>query len=135
MQFMATASQIQTHTASAAPAAIGPYSHATSLGDLVFCSGQIPLDPAHGRLVGDAVDEQTRQVLANLKAVLEAAGSGLDHVLKATVFLTDMGDFPIVNALYAEAFGDHRPARSTIQVAALPAQAKVEIEAIAARAN
>lgn len=131
---MASSSQLQTHTAAAAPAAIGPYSHAVSRGDLVFCSGQIPLDPADGRLVGDAVDQQARQVLANLKAVLEAAGSAMDRVVKTTVFLTDMGDFPIVNALYAEAFGDHRPARSTIQVAALPAQARVEIEAVAVRA-
>jgi len=132
---MAPTTQLQTHTAAAAPAAIGPYSHAVSCGDLVFCSGQIPLDPSAGRLVGEAVDDQTRQVLANLKAVLQAAGSAMDQVIKTTVFLTDMGDFPIVNALYAEAFGDHRPARSTIQVAALPAQARVEIEAVALRAG
>lgn len=126
---------INTFNAPDAPAAIGPYSHATGFGDLVFCSGQIPLEPTTGRLVADDVEAQTRQVLANLRAVLAAAGSGLSHVLKATVFLTDLGDFPVMNALYTEAFGDHRPARSTFQVAALPAGAKVEIEVVAVRAN
>ena len=124
---------ISKFNAADAPAAIGPYSHATGFGDFIFCSGQIPLDPGSGRLVGDDVEAQTKQVLANLRAVLNAAGSDLQHVLKATVFLADMGDFPIVNALYAEAFGDHRPARSTVQVAALPAQARVEIEVVAVR--
>ena len=114
-----------------APSAIGPYSQAIVQGGLVFASGQIPL-LVDGTLVEGGIQIQTEQVLANLRAVLEAAGSDLDKVLKTTVFLTDLNDFGLVNGLYAEAFGDHAPARSTVQVAALPRGAKVEIEAIAA---
>ena len=115
-----------------APAPVGPYSQAIVLGDLVFASGQIPLDPETGQRIGDDIEAQVQQVLANLAAVLEAAGSGLDNVLKTTVFLTDLTLFPKVNALYAEAFtADPAPARSTIEVSALPLGALVVIEAIA----
>jgi 2-iminobutanoate/2-iminopropanoate deaminase len=115
-----------------APQAIGPYSQAIVLDSLVFCSGQIPLRPDGTLEVGD-VAMQTRQVLTNLRAVLEAAGSPLDHVLKTTVFLADMNDFAAMNDVYAEFFGAEPPARSTIQVARLPRDARVEIEAIAVR--
>src|SRR5271165_1929635 len=115
-----------------APAAIGPYSQAIASSGLVFVSGQIPLR-VDGSLAEDGIEFQTRQVLADLRAVLEAAGSGLDKVLKTTVFLTDLNDFGLFNGLYAEAFGEHAPARSTVQVVALPRGAVVEIEAIAAR--
>lgn len=116
-----------------APAAIGPYSQAITLGELVFCSGQIPLRP-DGTLQEGDVAEQTRQVLANLVAVLRAAGSSPDLVLKTTVFLQDMNDFAEMNAVYSEFFTAQPPARSTIQVARLPRDVRVEIEAIAARA-
>ncbi len=115
----------------AAPAAVGPYSQAVVAGGLVYTAGQVGLDPAAGAMVEGGVEAQTRQVLANLAAVLAAAGSGLDRVVKTTVFLADMGDFKAMNAVYAEAFGDHRPARSTVQAAALPLGARVEIEAVA----
>ena len=99
----------------------------------MFCSGQIPINPASGNI--DSVDAagQTMQALLNLRAVLEAAGSGLDKVVKTTVFLTDLGDFPVVNKVYGEMFGAHKPARSTVQVVRLPKCAKVEIEAIAVK--
>lgn len=113
-----------------APAAIGPYEQAVRLGDLIFASGQIPLSPDGVMREGDAA-EQARQVFDNLRAVLAAAGSSLQRVVKATVFLADLEDFSSVNAVYAEAFGDHRPARSTVQVARLPRDARVEIEVIA----
>ena len=115
-----------------APGAIGPYSQAIVHGGLVFASGQIPLR-VDGSLVEGGIEAQTKQVLANLLAVLEAAGSGLGKVLKTTVFLTDLKDFGVFNGLYAEAFGQHAPARSTVQVAALPRGAVVEIEANAVR--
>lgn len=114
-----------------APEAIGPYSQAVTAGDFVFCSGQIPLDPATMTLVGDTVAEQTSQVLKNLDGVLKAAGSGADKVLKTTVFLKDMNDFVEMNNVYAEFFGDHKPARATIEVARLPKDVLVEIECIA----
>ncbi len=98
---------------------------------LVFCSGQIPLNPRTGRIETANAAEQTMQVLLNLRAVLEAAGSGLGKVVKTTVFLTDIGDFPAVNKVYAEMFAGHAPARSTVQVARLPKTAKIEIDAIA----
>ncbi len=113
-----------------APAAVGPYSQAVRVGDLVFTSGQIGINPLTGQLrVG--VEEQTRQVLANLAAVLEAAGSHMDAIVKTTIFLTDIAQFSTVNQIYAEAFSDDPPARSTVQVAALPLGAQVEIEAVA----
>ncbi len=114
-----------------APEAIGPYAQAIVANGLVFCSGQIPLNPKSGVIEVAGAAEQTMQVLLNLRAVLEAAGSGLSQVVKTTVFLTDIGDFPTVNKVYAEFFGGHTPARSTVQVARLPRGAKVEIEAVA----
>ncbi len=114
-----------------APAPIGPYSQAVKTGHLLFTSGQIPIDPLTGDMVEGGIREQTIQVLENLKAVVEAAGATLDDAIKTTVFLSDMGDFPVVNDIYAEYFGeDHAPARSTIQVAALPKGSLVEIEAV-----
>ena len=118
-------------TAKGAPEAIGPYSHAIRSGSLCFTSGQIPVDPSTGSLVEDDITSQTRQVLTNLKTVLEAAGLDLKDVVKTTVYLKDMSEFPILNAIYAEYFGEHAPARSTIQVAALPLDCRVEIEAVA----
>jgi len=119
----------------AAPAPVGgaPYNQALVFGELVFCSGQTGLDPVTSAMAQGGVEAETRQVIANLAAVLEAAGSGLDRVLKTTVFLTDMGDFAAMNAIYAELFRDPLPARSTVQVAALPVGAVVEIECIARR--
>jgi 2-iminobutanoate/2-iminopropanoate deaminase len=116
-----------------APAALGPYSAAISVGDLVYTSGQIPIDPATGELAEGCAACQTKQVLANLSAVLEAAGLGLDDVVKTTVFLADMADFAKMNGAYAERFAEPFPARSTVQVAALPKGARVEIEAVAVR--
>ena len=120
---------------SSAPAAIGPYSQAIASGNLVFASGQIALDPASGQLVQGDVREQTRRVLENLKAVLSAAGSSLEQVVKTTVFLTRMADFAAMNEVYAEYFSQSPPARSTIAVAELPRGAQVEIEAVALRAG
>ena len=115
-----------------APAPVGPYSQAVRAGEWIFASGQIPLDPATGELVGGEIEDEARQVLANLAAVLEAGGSGLDRVVRATVYLTDLSLFPRVNAVYAEAFhADPAPARATVEVAALPLGARVEIDAIA----
>jgi 2-iminobutanoate/2-iminopropanoate deaminase len=114
-----------------APAAIGPYVQAVACDGFLFCSGQIALDPGTGDMVGDTAAAQARQVLVNLRAVLEAGGSGLDRVVKTTIFLADMGDFAAVNEVYAEAFSGHRPARATVAVAGLPKGALVEIEAIA----
>jgi len=115
-----------------APEPIGPYNQAVKSGHLLYTSGQIPIDPTTGEMVSSGIREQTIQVLENLKAVLEAAGSTLDDTIKTTVFLADMADFPELNTIYAEYFGeDNAPARSTVQVAALPKGALVEIEAIA----
>jgi 2-iminobutanoate/2-iminopropanoate deaminase len=116
-----------------APAAIGPYSQAIVLGELVFTAGQIPLDPQAMEIVGQNVAEQTEQVMKNLQAVLQAAGSDLGRVVKTTVFLANMGDFPAMNEVYAKHFGSHKPARSTVQAAALPKGALVEIDAMAVR--
>jgi len=113
-----------------APAAVGPYSQAVRVGDLVFTAGQVALDPATGKLVEGGIEEQTRQVLQNLAAVLEAAGSSLDRVVKTTVFLKDMSNFAAMNAVYAEFFPTDPPARSTVEVSALALGALVEIEAI-----
>ena len=125
---------ITEYYTSDAPEAIGPYSQAVEANGLIFCSGQIPINPATGNIEVVGAAEQTMRVLLNLRAVLEAAGAGLDKVVKTTVFLTDIGDFPAVNKVYAEMFGDHKPARSTVQVARLPKCAKVEIEAVAVKA-
>ena len=115
-----------------APAAIGPYSQAIRAGQFVFLSGQIPLDPSSGALVGgDDVEAQTVQVMKNLEAVLKAAGSSFGQVVKATIFLTDLGDFAGMNEVYARHVGDAPPARATVEVSALPSGARVEIEAIA----
>ncbi|TMV44315.1 RidA family protein [Paenibacillus mesophilus] len=115
-----------------APAAIGPYSQAVTLGDLIFTSGQIPLDE-NGQLVEGGIEEQTHQVFRNLSAVLEAAGSTFANVVKATVFIKDMNQFAAVNQIYASYFGDHKPARSTVEVARLPRDVLVEIELIATK--
>lgn len=114
-----------------APGAVGPYSQAIVAAGLVYSAGQVGLDPALGKLVDGGVTEQTRQVFKNLRAVLDAAGSGLDQVLKTTVYLADMADFQAMNTVYAEAFGTHRPARSTVQAAGLPLGARVEIDVVA----
>jgi len=115
----------------AAPPAIGPYSQAIVSGHLIFCSGQIPLDPATGEIVEGGIEEQTHRVLKNLRAVLESAGSGLEQVLKTTVFLKRMDDFAAMNAVYATYFPDAPPARSTVEVARLPRNVLIEIECIA----
>ena len=114
-----------------APAAIGPYSQAVRLGNLLFCSGQIPLDPATGQLVTGDIAAQTRQVFANLGAVLAAAGASFDQVARTTVYLADMTDFAAMNDVYGTFFRDPAPARSTIQAAGLPKNARVEIDVIA----
>ncbi len=116
-----------------APKAVGPYSQATVAGDLIFCSGQIPLDPATGELVAGDIVVQTRRVLDNLAAVLIAAGSDLSRVLKTTVYLADLADFTAMNEEYGRRFGEHRPARATIEAGKLPRGAKIEIECIAAK--
>jgi 2-iminobutanoate/2-iminopropanoate deaminase len=114
-----------------APAALGPYSQGVASGNLLFVSGQTPIAPATGALVAGDIEAATRQVIKNIQAILQAAGADLEHVLKTTVFLTDMGNFKRMNAVYAEYFTGTPPARSTIQVSALPMNAEVEIEAIA----
>lgn len=128
-------------TTDAAPAAIGPYSQAVRTtqapaapGGLIFTSGQLPIDPATGTFVPGGIAEQTTQVLKNLQAVLEAGGSSLAHVVKTTVFLKDMNDFTAMNTVYASFFPSHPPARSTVEVARLPKDALVEIEAVAVTA-
>jgi 2-iminobutanoate/2-iminopropanoate deaminase len=114
-----------------APAAIGPYSQAVRAGNLVFVSGQIPLDPATEQLVGGDIGVQTEQVLENLAAILEAAGSSLAQVVKATVYLRDLGEFGRMNEVYAKFFRENPPARATVQVARLPREAAVEIDVVA----
>ena len=114
-----------------APAAIGPYSQAIKAADLVFISGQIPLDPASGEIAGASIEAQTERVMKNLAAVLKAAGSGLDKVIKTTIYLTDLSDFAVVNEIYGSYFNDSPPARATIEVSGLPKGVKVEIDAIA----
>ncbi len=116
---------------SKAPEAIGPYSQANKVGNMLYCSGQIPLNPQSMKMEAETIDDQTRQVLENLKAVLEAAGSSLDNVVKATCYLSDLAHFARFNAVYEEYFGQSKPARVTIQVAALPLGALVEVDAIA----
>jgi 2-iminobutanoate/2-iminopropanoate deaminase len=122
--------QPQTIHTEKAPAAVGPYSQAVKVGHFVFTSGQIGINPLTGQL-RMGLEEQTHQVLANLAAVLEAAGSGMDKIIKTTIFLTDISEFSTVNSIYAEAFSAEPPARSTVQVSALPIGALIEIEAVA----
>ena len=117
--------------AAPAPFQGAPYSQAVRAGDFVFVSGQLALKPDHAEIVGETIQEQTEQVFANLRAILEEAGSGLDRLVKMTVFLTDLGDFAGMNEVYAQHVGAQPPARATIEVAALPSGAKVEIEAVA----
>ncbi len=124
----------ETIDASAAPAAIGPYSHAVRCGELLFCSGQIPLDPASGELVGTTPAEQARRCLENLRGVCAAAGASLGDAVRTTVYMTDLGAFAEVNEVYAEFFSSAPPARVAIGVAALPRGAQVEIDAIVALA-
>jgi len=114
-----------------APAAIGPYSQAIRSGNFIFCSGQIPLDPKSGEMVADDIGAQTRRVLDNISGLLKAEGLSLGDVLKTTIFLTDLGNFQIVNEIYGSYFNNQPPARSTVQVSALPKGAKIEIEVIA----
>ena len=116
---------------SEAPAAVGPYSQAVRAGSLVFCAGQIPLDPKTAQIVSGDIGEQTRRVLDNITAVLKADGLTFEHIVKTTIFLTDLGDFQTVNEIYGSYFKQQPPARSTVQVSALPKGARVEIEAIA----
>lgn len=122
---------IKTVSTDNAPKAIGPYSQAVSANGLIFCSGQIALDPKSGNIVGATAAEQATQVMKNLAAVLEAGGSTLSQVVKTTIFLKNMADFAAVNEIYAKAMGDHRPARATIEAARLPKDALVEIDCIA----
>ena len=114
-----------------APAAVGPYSQAVRIGDLVYSAGQIPLNPETGKLVEGGIEAQTRQVMQNLIAVLEAAGTSLTNVVKTTIYVTDLGDFATLNQVYGSYFDSNPPARSTVQVAALPLGANVEIEVVA----
>ena len=121
-------STIQTKNA---PAAIGPYSQAVRHGSWIFCSGQVPIDPDTGALVPGDIRQQTKQVMKNLDAVLKEGGAGFEHVVKTTIYLANLADFAAVNEIYAEAFPQNPPARATVQVAALPLRARVEIDAIA----
>lgn len=114
-----------------APAALGPYSQALKVNGFIYCSGQIPINPASNAVEAVSIEDQTRQAITNLKNVLEAAGSSLANVVKTTVFIKDMNDFVALNGVYAEMFGDTKPARSCVEVARLPKDVKVEIEAIA----
>ncbi len=123
--------EVKTIATDRAPQAIGPYTQAVSTGGVMYLSGQVALDPASGELVGGAIEEQAARALENLGAVLAAAGSGFDRVLKTTVYLIDMNEFAAMNAVYARYFGDSRPARATVQVSGLPKGARVEVDAIA----
>ncbi len=122
---------MQTVSTANAPAAIGPYVQGNLVGNLFFASGQIPLDPATGTMVGETIEEQTTQVMANVAAVLEAAGSDFNHVVKTTCYLTDMANFAAFNGVYGNYFPEAKPARSCVAVAALPKGALVEVEVIA----
>lgn len=121
----------KTITTASAPGAIGPYSQAVRSGGFLFCSGQIPLDPGTGKMVEGGIEAQTERVLKNLEAVLAAGGASLAKVVKTTVYLADLGDFPAMNAVYGKFFPSQPPARATVQAAKLPAGAMVEIDAIA----
>jgi 2-iminobutanoate/2-iminopropanoate deaminase len=122
---------MQTHHTDHAPAAIGPYAQAVSQGGWLFTSGQIALDPESGKIVEGGFEAQAKQVLKNLTQVLASTGCGFSDVVKATIYIVDMADFPKLNELYGEALGGHRPARSTVQVAALPMGGLVEIDLVA----
>lgn len=122
---------IQVVHSDKAPKAVGPYSQAMLHAGMLYTSGQIGLDPLAGALVGEGVEAQAEQVMKNLSAVLKAAGAGVSDIIKVNIYLTNMGDFPLVNALYADWLGEHRPARATVAVAALPLGAKVEMDLIA----
>ena len=122
---------MKTISTANAPAAIGPYAQGNIAGGLLFASGQIPLDPETGEIVGSTIEEQTAQVMKNVAAILEAAGTDFDHVVKTTCFLNDMNDFAAFNAEYAKSFGEVRPARSAVAVEKLPKGARVEVEVIA----
>ncbi|MEO7795449.1 MAG: RidA family protein [Thermoanaerobaculia bacterium] len=122
---------IRSYHTAAAPEAIGPYSQAVSVAGMLYTSGQTGLDPATGALASGGFEGQAEQVFANLGQVLESAGASFSDVVKATVYLTDMADFPVLNRIYARVFGDHRPARSTVQAAALPKGGVVEIDLVA----
>ena len=122
----------QTIATPGAPRAIGPYSQGIKANGFVFTAGQVGFDPESGELVDGGIAEQTHRVLQNLRAILRAGGTDVDQVVKTTVFLVDLADFALMNEVYAEFFGDHRPARSTVAVASLPRGARVEIEAVAA---
>ena len=123
---------IETIFTEAAPKALGPYSQALKVNGFVYCSGQIPINPATGTVEAETIEDQTRQVIKNLAGVLEAAGTSLSAVVKTTVFIKDMNDFAALNKVYAEMFGDTKPARSCVEVARLPKDVLVEIECIAA---
>jgi 2-iminobutanoate/2-iminopropanoate deaminase len=123
--------EIQVIHSDQAPKAVGPYSQAMMHDGVLYTSGQIGLDPAAGALVGEGVELQARQVTKNLSAVLDAAGGSISDIIKVNIYLTDMGDFPLVNAIYADWLAEHRPARATVAVAALPLAAKVEMDLIA----
>ena len=122
---------IETIATESAPKALGPYSQALKTGGFIFCSGQIPINPATNSVEATTIEDQTRQSITNLRNVLEKAGSSLSNVVKTTVFIKDMNDFAALNAVYAEMFGDTKPARSCVEVARLPKDVKVEIECIA----
>lgn len=132
---MESASSLRMVATSDAPAAIGPYAQAIATGGLVYTSGQIPLDPRSMEIVSGGIVEQAERVMTSLAAVLTAAGSSMDRVVKTTCFVTDLGDFAAFNEVYHRHFGDHRPARSTVQVAALPRGVKLEVECIASIAS
>lgn len=123
--------KLQALSTDKAPTAIGPYSQTVRFGNMLFCSGQIPLDPASGEIVAGGISDQTERVMNNIAAVLTAAGVGFDDVIKTTIYLVDMADFAAVNEVYGKCFSSHKPARSTVAVKALPRGALVEIEIIA----
>lgn len=124
--------KLEIITTDKAPAAIGPYSQTVKFGNLLFCSGQIPLDPSTGEIVSGDIKAQTERVMNNIASVLSAAGAGFDDVIKTTIYLVDMGDFASVNDIYGRRFQNHKPARSTVAVKGLPRGALLEIEVIAA---
>ena len=129
----ALSAQIKNVSTPEAPAAIGPYSQAVVVGNLVFLSGQIPLDPVTMKIIGEDIETQTRQVFKNIRAVLKAENLKLNSVVKCTVFMKNLDDFAKMNTIYAEEFGEHKPARSTVQVARLPKDVLIEIECVAVK--